>query len=384
MRRPRGIITRDAVSGRRLLVDGASGGPNVAELSCDLSQQGVEHVLMFCEGDIPDLHYQAGATPSMLASVSGGKDSAAMSLWLTEQGFEHVRVFLDTGWEHQQTYDYLRGPLAQKLGPIIELRLVVGLRPADRKRIERAIADLPLVSNAYEQGSPMVLMALKKGMFPAGKSRWCTEYLKEQPIKRLIETAIDSGVDLVNAVGIRAAESRSRSTYAERTELKWARADGRSYDCEMWRPILRWSLDDVVSIHERHGLRPNPLYLIPGIERVGCFCIRARKAEIRATAERMPQRIELVRQLEAAVGRLAAERLGRTEIRNPSRRAPGWFQAPVGPDGACWPIDKVVAWSRTSRGGKQFELFAPTASEGCMRWGLCEPPPPMTPERESP
>ena len=28
-----------------------------------------------------------------------------MSLWLTEQGIEHDRVFLDTGWEHADTYD---------------------------------------------------------------------------------------------------------------------------------------------------------------------------------------------------------------------------------------------------------------------------------------
>jgi len=37
------------------------------------------------------------------------------------------------------------------------------------------------------------------------------------------------------------------------------------------------------------------------------------------------------------------------------------------------PIDEVVEWSRTARGGKQFELFQATESDaGCMRWGLCE------------
>lgn len=54
----------------------------------------------------------------VVASVSGGKDSAAASLWLTEQGIEHRRVFCDTGWEHPATYEYLRGPLAEKLGAI--------------------------------------------------------------------------------------------------------------------------------------------------------------------------------------------------------------------------------------------------------------------------
>ena len=40
-----------------------------------------------------------------------------------------------------------------------------------------------------------------------------------------------------------------------------------------------------------------------------------------------------------------------------------------------WPIDRVVEWSRTTRGGKkedkQIELFA-GMNDGCMRWGLCE------------
>jgi hypothetical protein len=45
----------------------------------------------------------------------------------------------------------------------------------------------------------------------------------------------------------------------------------------------------------------------------------------------------------------------------------------MGDTGACWPIDKVVDWSRTARGGRQRELFAASAAdEGCMRWGMCE------------
>lgn len=54
----------------------------------------------------------------VVASVSGGKDSAALSLWLTEQGIEHDRVFCDTGWEHDATYEYLRGPLHGLLSPV--------------------------------------------------------------------------------------------------------------------------------------------------------------------------------------------------------------------------------------------------------------------------
>lgn len=40
-----------------------------------------------------------------------------------------------------------------------------------------------------------------------------------------------------------------------------------------------------------------------------------------------------------------------------------------------WPIDDVVAWARTSRGGRQLEMFnEPT--DGCARWGMCDQPAP--------
>jgi hypothetical protein len=56
---------------------------------------------------------------------------------------------------------------------------------------------------------------------------------------------------------------------------------------------------------------------------------------------------------------------------------PTFFQASgrlrsEGKDGAMVPIDDVILWARTARGGRQFELFAPEREEGCVRWGLCE------------
>lgn len=326
----------------------------------------------------------------VVASISGGKDSSAMSLWLHEHDVEHARVFCDTGWEHQRTYDYLRGPLTKKLGPIEELRAVVQLSAEERVAMRQEIDGYPLVIAAFEQEAPMVLLALKKGMFPTAKARWCTEQLKEEPIKLYLERRIDAEDDVVSAAGIRADESVTRATYAEWHELRWGRRkEGKllSYDCDMWRPLLKWSIDDVVWIHKRHNLEPNPMYLVPGVERVGCGpCIRARKAEIRATADRFPERIDLIRELEACVQRIAAKRLAGQQIKNPHYKPPGWFQGPVRSDadrGGCWPIDDVVAWSRTKRGGKELELFAPTESAGCLRWGLCEAPTPSSNKPES-
>jgi 3'-phosphoadenosine 5'-phosphosulfate sulfotransferase (PAPS reductase)/FAD synthetase len=162
----------------------------------------------------------------VIASVSGGKDSAAMSLWLTENGIEHERVFCDTGWEHPDTYRYLDEVLEPKLG-----------------RIERLKPERDFVQ-----------LVVHKGMFPSRTRRFCTSELKVKPLARYLNARMDADGDLVNAVGIRAGESAAR---AKMPAWEWQ----ESFDCEVWRPLLSWSEEDVIACHTRHGLRPNPLYL---------------------------------------------------------------------------------------------------------------------------
>ena len=250
----------------------------------------------------------------VVASISGGKDSAAMSLYLTEMGIEHQRVFCDTGWEHPITYEYLRGPLTEKLGPIIELQ--------PKRKMEELIKH--------------------KGIFPQRIRRFCTQELKVFPLAAHINKLVEEGADIVNSVGIRAAESEARSKMPE-----WEYQDG--FDCEVWRPLIRWTEQDVIDIHTRHGLRPNPLYLM-GASRVGCWpCIYARKDEIRFVADNDPDRIDRIRALETELTEKAAANAAKRgeELTN----KPGWFQAKEGDVDRCWPIDKVVEWSRTARGG---------------------------------
>ncbi len=280
----------------------------------------------------------------VVASVSGGKDSAAMSLYLRELGIEHRRVFMDTGWEHDATYEYLRGELTRVLGPIEEIR-----GPQTMEELIR-----------------------KKGMFPSRQRRFCTEDLKVRPMFRYIEGLLD---EALNTVGIRAGESLARSKMPE-----WEQPP--HFPCEVWRPIIAWSEQDVIDIHRRHGLRPNPLYL-QGASRVGCWpCIMARKGEIRMIADKDPARIDRLRVLEAEVTEQARARY---EAKTPEEQATigpfqsrSWFQATTGRS-LTMPIDEVVAWARTPHGMPravgQAELFAPDhAADGCMRWGMCDTP----------
>lgn len=269
-------------------------------------------------------------TRRVVASVSGGKDSAALSLHLRDLGIEHERVFMDTGWEHPATYEYLRGPLTAVLGPITEIR------------------------------GPETFAELvgRKGIFPARNKRFCTEELKVKPMQRHLAALADVA-DIVNAVGIRRAESKARSEMPE-----WEWSDG--FDCEVWRPLVTWSTADVLAIHERHGLPLNPLYAL-GATRVGCWpCIHARKSEIALVARVDPARIQQIAQQEAALNDRAL-----------TSGKPGFVERTMFSyhDGASrhfpLPIYQAVSWAQSKRG----EWQPAGAAEGCMRHGICETAP---------
>ena len=146
-----------------------------------------------------------------------------------------------------------------------------------------------------------------------------------------------------------------------------------TYDCRIWRPLVDWTQKDVIAIHTRHGLRPNPNYLL-GAERVGCWpCVYSRKSEIRAVAARDPERIAIIRDLEEI---MTTRRRDRAKARgdDPDQiTKPTFFNPVVNFNRDEWGIDAAVEWSRTRTGGKQFELFAARPQDsGCMRWGLCD------------
>ena len=240
---------------------------------------------------------------------------------------------MDTGWEADETYTYLKEVLPRFVGDITWLKA------------PRQMEDL----------------CIHKGMFPSRVRRFCTQQLKVFPMQKYLKQLDD---DVVNAVGIRRAESEARSKM-----LEWEWSDG--FDCEVWRPLVNWTEQDVIDIHKQHSCPPNPLYL-KGASRVGCWpCIFAKKSEIRFIAEQDPERVIRISKLEERVGQdalLRYEKRGEVMLNPPS-----FFQARTPGTGECWPIQEVVRWSKTAQGGRQWELFAPPESEaGCVRWGMCE------------
>ena len=291
----------------------------------------------------------------LIASVSGGKDSTALALLFRLHDIPYTAVHQDTGWESTETDHYLREVLPDHIGPIEILRAEVPLAP----RVEAAAEHIEALLG--KPRSAMVRLALHKGMFANRRARYCTQELKIVPLRGYLDALED---EAVNSVGIRWEESARRSEYPE---WEWS----GTLDCDVWRPMLDWTEADVIDLHKQLGVPPNPLYL-RGSARVGCWpCLFSRKHEIRMMAESDPGRVVAIEALERAVSWMAAERYAAKDMDLPL--IPSFFEGRQALGGRTLPIRDVIAWSRTRRGSKDIEPYAPLPHEaGCTRWGLCD------------
>lgn len=365
-------------------------------------------------------------------SLSGGKDSAAASLLLHEHGIAHRRLCMDTGWEHEDTYRYLDEVLEPALGPIDRVAAQVPVLEGYEEPVAEIEAMLgrpsPMVRLCLwkgcfpGQGTRWCTSCLKHE-----PSALFFEHLDE--VVNVVGIRRGESIKRSQAPEWEAMERVRLSTWqpggARRIELDHV---------EQFRPLVDWDVVDVVAIHKRHDLPLNPLYR-KGAPRVGCLpCIFASKDDIRLLGELDPVRIEVLRLLERLVNDRAQRRRATRKNRH-ILQPPTWFQArdPVAlealrheaPDMAlptsmieaqrfaianrpavtltdidldpdylegdaeeeeagegvpvesrrhlCIPIDRAIEWARTSRGGRQFELFAPPNRDwACSRFGYCE------------
>jgi 3'-phosphoadenosine 5'-phosphosulfate sulfotransferase (PAPS reductase)/FAD synthetase len=327
-------------------------------------------------------------------SISGGKDSTAMWIYAKfELGVEVIPVFADTGHEHTETYRYL-DHLENLLGPIRRVKadfakriegkrkyiadhwyedLIKGIRgqwtwdelsdefpedappePPDdylqeirsggwvwkppipgmdpndaRETVRMALEYL------HPTGNPFLDLCLWKGRFPSTKARFCTQFLKIIPITEYVYLPLlEEGYRIVSWQGVRKQESPARAKLDEREETP------EGY--EVYRPILEWTADDVFSMHDKHGIAPNPLYK-QGMGRVGCMpCINCNKDELFEIARRFPDEIQRVAAWEQLVKKVS------------KRGAATFFPTAHGQGNG---IDEWVEWSKTSFGGKQYDMM---------------------------
>jgi 3'-phosphoadenosine 5'-phosphosulfate sulfotransferase (PAPS reductase)/FAD synthetase len=132
----------------------------------------------------------------------------------------------------------------------------------------------------------------------------------------------------------------------------------------IYRPIHKWTVDEVFAIHKKHGIEPNPLYKL-GMGRVGCMpCVNCSKGELLEISKRFPEHIDRIEAWEKLVGQI-------------SKRQSATFFEIDGDNETAYErgnIRKKIEWSQTLRGGKKIDLFAifeePAACSSA--YGLCE------------
>jgi len=304
-----------------------------------------------------------------VVSVSGGKDSTATILRSIELGIPARFVFADVGNEHQLTYEYL-DYLEARLGISIErikpdftawmekrrtwLQEVGPSRGYSPDRVNSILAHLK------PTGIPFLDLCLIKGCFPSRRLKFCTQQLKQIPINTVVtEPLLEDGKEVWSWQGIRRDESKARST-ASRFQSSpdgWERFF-------TYRPIVDWTAEQVFSMHQRHGVKPNPLYSM-GMTRVGCMpCINTNKDELFEIQRRFPEVIERIADWE-------------TQVRACSKKGTPTFFHPTtvpsrgGKDFS--PVRRVVAWSKTDRKG-QFDMLKAleVPAECASQYGLCE------------
>jgi 3'-phosphoadenosine 5'-phosphosulfate sulfotransferase (PAPS reductase)/FAD synthetase len=313
-------------------------------------------------------------------SVSGGKDSTATLLMAIElHGRETVRAaFADTGNEHEATYAYALDYLPRATGvPVHVVRASFDDEFATKRANLGRIAAGEPESAVYGQrqfmyrwtpeaaaralellhptGNPYLDLCLVRGGFPSRKRQFCTQALKTEPLTAYALQLIEQHGHVESWQGVRADESDSRRrlpAYEDR---------GGGYG--ICRPILRWSAADVFEAHRAWGIEPNPLYR-QGMSRVGCMpCINAAKAELREIALRFAEHIERIAEWERLVSSVTRPR---TPVSFFHLNTPGHEDRPS-------TIRSAVQWSKTTRGGRQYDLLAPAEPQACASaYGLCE------------
>ena len=208
---------------------------------------------------------------------SGGKDSVATWLHLTRELKlpNVICVFADTGHEAPELHLYL-DYLEEECG--CDLYRITG----SMQQLNKSLKHEPIT---------MTKLAAHKKRFPSPTARFCTTELKLKPVRSFLDDVYGrpyryrpyfiadgklvrpSSLRIINVSGVRADESAKR-----------AKMDAFIFDefmqTDRWLPLLQWTALDTFGCHDRHEVRPNPLYQ-KGCSRVGCYpCIMSNKSEL--------------------------------------------------------------------------------------------------------
>jgi 3'-phosphoadenosine 5'-phosphosulfate sulfotransferase (PAPS reductase)/FAD synthetase len=273
-----------------------------------------------------------------VCSVSGGKDSTALYCLMVEYyGKDFLPLFADTGNEHPVTVNYVRNMHVMAGGPEVQI-----CRADFNSKLEK--------KGKEATGNPFLDMMIWKGRAPSTKAQFCTEWVKLWPQLMYLEKRYPLEQWTMFS-GIRQGESLRRLL-----GYPMPYTTNSYFDCDYVLPLLYTTEQEVFGMLEAKGVPPNPLYAL-GYGRVGCFpCIHANKGELSLLPDWAWDKLEY---WESVIGRT-------------------WFDPGLLPQSMSYipTIPEVRQWCKTSRGGKQYDLYKTVETAdapSCMStWGICE------------
>lgn len=276
-----------------------------------------------------------------ILGFSGGIDSQAVYCWLADRFPAEDIILLHSNAGKNESP--LNDDFVERFSSTVHSVILTNALVSDMWDTPGLAESKGLDGNAVLD---FVTMAEIKKRFPSRKAQFCTEKLKLVPMRRWLQNNPLDG-DYERYTGVRRDESDKRS---ETPLREW----DSFFDCYTNHPLADWSKKQCFDFVKEHGQEINPLYTM-GFSRVGCMpCINANKSEILQIAERFPEIIDKIREWEKRVGRT--------------------YFAPILPGDVYGSIDEIVEWSKTDRGGRQYNLFLQIAERpNCQsKYGLCE------------
>jgi len=145
-------------------------------------------------------------------------------------------------------------------------------------------------------------MVERRGMWPSPSLRQCTSDLKRDPIAKAVRAIAKArGASLViNCMGLRAAESCSRSKLETYKLNKKASCTGRTV--MDWLPIHHYSTAEVFETIARSGQTPHWAYAA-GMTRLSCmFCVMGSDQDTKTAATLNPEALAAYVALERKIG----------------------------------------------------------------------------------
>ena len=229
-------------------------------------------------------------------------------------------------------------------------------------------------------------LCIKKKRVASLKARFCTEELKVKP---MIDYILSIQDDVTIIQGVRNDESEARRNLKMKDEYFKFYLEPYKYDkqgkpiyhtyrkkevlahldkftVDVLRPIIKFTATETIEYSICRGVKINPLYF-NGMARVGCFpCVSCRKSEIEIIADRFPERIDLIREIEKATGRtffppsyIPDRFCDRSEINKKGKKV--YYAS----------IDAVVSYVEKNKG--MADLYNSTNTKGCISvYNICE------------